>query len=99
MSADSEPWRPEFLYEFSFLLKKGFTILASTTSVCKEWKLIQWSQQIYQKLFNLKIDPLDQHDLFDKSEDQSVFEITRKRHDELKGKDPSYVNVIECEAF
>jgi len=91
-SVDTEPWRDEFFYEFPS--PDEAYIPSSTALVRKRWKYIYWPKHNREQLFNLKKDPLEMLDLYDKPDEQETLSEMRRRHDELKKElhDESYVN-------
>ena len=90
-SAEVEPWREDFFYEFPYD-NEGF-IASSTALVNKEWKYIYWLGHDREQLFHLKEDPLEMNDLYMDNGTQTVLETLRKRHDELRDEyhEPNYL--------
>ncbi len=98
-SAEVEPWRQEFFYEFPS--PEEVFIPSSTALVRKEWKYIYWPAHDREQLFHLKEDPLEMNDLYMDNGTQTVLDEMRKRHDELKAKyhDELYKDDPNCTKY
>jgi arylsulfatase A-like enzyme len=82
--ADEKPeWRDEFFYEHPMLKNTEF-IPASEALVRKNWKYFYWPEFDREQLFNLKDDPIEEHDLASVQAFADQLSEMRTRFAELK---------------
>ncbi len=82
-SATPPEWRKEFFYEHATLRNKDF-IPASEALVRKEWKYLYWPEHDYEQLFDLKADPIEEHDLARNPKHAEKLKEMRTRFAKLK---------------
>jgi arylsulfatase A-like enzyme len=81
---DTPPaWRTEFFYEHATIKNIHF-IPSSEALVRKELKYILWPDFQREQLFDLKADPLEEHDLVNDPEQRARLAEMRRRFAELK---------------
>ena len=82
--AEQKPvWRDEFFYEMSTIQNTNF-IPSSQALVRKDWKYFYWPDFKTEQLFDLRADPLEEHDLIaDPAQRERLVEM-RMRFAELK---------------
>ena len=73
--------RDDWYYEFTTDHAAGAT---ATAVVGKRYKYIKWLRVQFEQLFDLKEDPKELHDIGKSPKHQSVLEMMRVRHDELR---------------
>jgi arylsulfatase A-like enzyme len=83
LAATPPTWRTEFFYEHAVIKDVDF-IPASEALVQKDWKYIYWPDFKVEQLFDLKNDPLEEHDLVKDRQQAQQLEKLRARFAELK---------------
>jgi arylsulfatase A-like enzyme len=83
LSKEKPEWRQEFFYEHPMLKSTEF-IPASEALVRKGWKYFYWPEFEREQLFNLKNDPIEEHDLAKDPAFENQLSEMRKRFAELK---------------
>ena len=83
LAAQKPAWRDEFFYEMSTIQNTNF-IPSSQALVRKDWKYFYWPDFQMEQLFDLRDDPLEEHDLIaDPAQNDRLAEM-RTRFAELK---------------
>lgn len=80
---DVEDWRTDFFYEHPTLRNKEF-IPASEALVTKDWKYFYWPDFDREQLFQVSVDPLEEHDVITNPEYSGILTEMRERFQMLK---------------
>ena len=85
LAANKPAWRQEFFYEHATIRNTDF-IPSSEALVRKDLKYIYWPDFKYEELFDLKRDPLEEHNLAQNAAYSTTLKRLRARFAELKAK-------------
>ncbi|MGB7325411.1 MAG: sulfatase [Rubripirellula sp.] len=83
LSDENPTWRDEFFYEHPMLMSTNF-IPQSEALVRKNWKYFYWAEFDREQLFDLKNDPIEEHDLAANPAHAEKLAEMRSRFVELK---------------
>jgi hypothetical protein len=76
-------WREEFYYEHPTIKNVDF-IPSSEALVRKDWKLVRWPDFDTEELFDLKRDPMEEHNVAGEPDNAPRMESMRTRMAELR---------------
>ena len=83
LAPKSPAWREEFFYEHATIQNTSF-IPSSQALVRKDWKYFLWPDFNTEQLFDLRADPLEEHDLVADPAQKNRLAEMRTRFAELK---------------
>ena len=83
LAAKKPDWRTEFFYEHATINKISF-IPSSQALVRKDWKYFYWPDFKTEQLFDLKTDPIEEHDLIGAPNQKERLIEMRARFEELE---------------